>query len=76
MVKKPNITPVDFERFVATVQFDPKSHTVTVSRTHCLAETKLEQDIVTLDLRRMDFKTAMEITCALVSSVGLVDYGI
>lgn len=76
MAQKPNVTPVDFDRCKSVVEFSPELHQVVVTRTHFKSNDLIGcPDTVVLDLRKMDFKTAMEIACALVSSVGVVEYG-
>lgn len=76
MANKPNVTPVDFDRCTSVVEFSPELHQVVVKRTHYNNNEIIgSPDVVVLDLCKMDFKTAMEIACALVSSVGVVEYG-
>ena len=76
MAQKPNVIPVDFDRCKSVVEFSPELHQVIVTRNHYKNNELIgSPDVVVLDLRKMDFKTAMEIACALVSSVGVVEYG-
>lgn len=75
VMSKSNVKAVKFDKFVGTVEFSESTKEVIVRRSHHLSDgSKVIQPSVVLNLTNIDFKTAMDVACALVSSIGLVEY--